>query len=283
MSTRPILLIHGGAGSRPSSGKKWRILYESLEHILRDAYALLESGATAEAAVVRAVQLLEDDELYNAGRGSKIQSDGKIRMSASLMDGERQRFSGVVNVEGVKNPVLLAKRLATFESKVLSGAGAKKFARENGFEFASPYTEKAWAAFNKKKRGKSGTVGAVALDKKGRLAAATSTGGRGYEYPFRVSDSPTVAGNYSNRVCAVSATGTGEHIVDFAAAARICTLVEAGHNFDKVTRKLVADAKRANAEFGFIALDRKGHWTGLTSTAHLVWAAAGPDGFKIHP
>jgi L-asparaginase len=278
----PVLLIHGGAGSRKPTGEKYQIIHDSLERILKRAYLILARGGSALKAVTLAAEMLEDDELYNAGLGSKIQSDGKIRMSASLMDGKRLRFSGCVNVEGVKNPIRLAEKLSRFDSRVLCAEGATRFAREKNLPFRSPYTERARLHHARQKK-RYGTIGAVAIDSKGRLAAATSTGGRGYEYPQRVSDSPTIAGNYANGACAVSATGTGEQIVDFAVAAQVCTLVQAGQRLDSTARHLISKARRAKAEFGFIALDKKGHWIGLTSTPHLIWAAAHKSGFFINP
>jgi L-asparaginase len=229
-------------------------------------------------AVVRAVELLEDDPLYNAGLGSKIQGDGRIRMSASLMDGRRLRFSGCANVEGVKNPVRLAKLLQTCDDRVLSEAGARQFAREAGLPFASPFTPRARADFERRRQGKSGTVGAVALDRKHRLAAATSTGGRGFEYPHRVSDTPTVAANFANRFGAVSATGVGEEIVEHAVAARICAFLESGLSLKAATRRVLTQARRDRAQFGWIAVDHRGEVQAVSTTKTLIWAQATPAG-----
>src|SRR5215470_9446790 len=187
-----------------------------------------------------------------------MQSDSKIRMSASLMDGRRLRFSGCVNVEGVKNPIRLAKLLQTRDDRVLAEAGARQFAREAGLPFASPFTLRARADFKRRRQGKSGTVGAVALDRKHHLAAATSTGGRGFEYPHRVSDTPTAAANFANGFGAVSATGIGEEIVEHAVAARICAFLESGFSLNAATQRLLAEAKRKRAQFGWIVLDRHG-------------------------
>lgn len=223
--------------------------------------------------VTFAARLLEDDPLYNAGKGSQIQSDGHIRMSAALMDGYSRRFGGCVNVEGLKNPILLARALMRKKDRVLAGQGAKRFARELGLEFASPFTAHARKRFLARKAGKSGTIGAVALDSKGRLAAATSTGGRGFEYPFRVSDSPTVAGNFANRFAAVSATGTGEEIVENAAAASVCRLVEAGWSLQRAVEHVLRQARAQGGEFGLIAVDRKGRIVARTNTPLLIWGA----------
>ncbi len=223
---------------------------------------------------------LEDDPLYNAGYGSKLQSDGKVRMSASLMDGYTRKFAGCVNVEGVCNPIYLANALLKKNDRVLSGEGAKKFAREIGLTFRSPYTEHQRAAWKKKKLGKSGTVGAVALDSRGRLAAATSTGGKGFEYPYRVSDSPTCAGNFATSLCAVSATGTGEEIVEQAAASTLCAFMEAGLPLNQAVSKLVSRSRRFGAEFGLIAVDRHGNFKVAATDHTIVWGAASREGIK---
>ena len=280
----PILLVHGGAGTKAIDKERHSAYVESLTRILAQTYPLLSRGGSAVAAVVRAVELLENDPLYNAGLGSKLQSDGKIRMSASLMDGHRLRFSGCVNVEGVKNPIRLARLLQTRGDRVLSEAGARQFARESGLPFASPLTPRARADFERRRRSKSGTVGAVALDRKHHLAAATSTGGRGFEYPHRVSDTPTAAANYANRFGAVSATGAGEEIVEHAVAARICAFVESGLSLKAATQLVLAEARRDRAQFGWIALDRHGRVQAVTTTKSLVWGqatSAGVTCFKL--
>jgi L-asparaginase len=274
----PLLLVHGGAGAKAINEERHRAYVESLKRILEQAYPLLARGGSAVAAVVRAVELLENDPLYNAGLGSKIQSDGKIRMSASLMDGRRLRFSGCVNVEGVKNPIRLAKLLQTRSDRVLAEAGARQFAREAGLPFASPFTPRTRADFKRRRQGKSGTVGAVALDRKHHLAAATSTGGRGFEYPHRVSDTATVAATFANRLGAVSATGVGEEIVEHAVAARICAFLESGLLLKAATQRLLNQVRLTQGQFGWIALDRHGQVQAVTTTKTLIWGEATPAG-----
>jgi L-asparaginase len=241
---------------------------------LTEVYADLKAGTSALEAVTRAVVFLENDPLFNAGRGSKIQSDGHIRMSASIMDGERRRFAGCVNVEGVKNPVRLAKALLRENDRVLSERGAQAYAKNLKLEFASPFTAEQRRLFRTRKKGKTGTVGAVALDRRGRLAAATSTGGKGGEIPHRVSDTPSVAANFANRDCAVSATGVGEEIMDFGVAAGLCALVQSGVPLSKAAGDLIRGAKKSKAEFGFIALDGNGNVNAAKTTPTLAWGAA---------
>jgi len=280
---KPILVIHGGAGSKLFSSEKYERVKASLRSILVDVYPLLTRGHSALDAVIEAVRLLEDDPLYNAGLGSKIQSDGHIRMSASVMDGARRRFAGCVNVEHVKNPILLAEKLLSHRDRVLSGDGAAKMARRMGLKFGSNFTPEARAKYRAQKAGKTGTVGAVAVDRQGRLAAATSTGGRGFEFPGRVSDSPTSAGNFATKFCAVSATGVGEEIVEFAVAASLCAQIAAGHTMARSERDLLRDAHRSKAAFGWIAVDRKGHVSAATTTPNLIWAEASAAGFRFMP
>src|SRR4051812_35286786 len=124
---RPTLLIHGGTSSKMPSKQSTLALQDSMQKILRAAYALLSQGASAQDAVVQAIVLLENDPLYNAGYGSKLQSDGKIRMSAGLMDGKTKRFSGVVNIQNLKNPILLAQELQKEDDRVLDGDGGRTY------------------------------------------------------------------------------------------------------------------------------------------------------------
>lgn len=277
--SKPVIVLHGGAGWRKRGDLP--LLVQSLQKKLEKIYPDLKKGLNAVEAAAQACSMLEDDPLYNAGRGSKLQSDGRIRMSASLMDGHQRRFSGCVNVEGVKNPIFLAKCLLNETDRVLAGRGAARYAKEIGLSFSSPYTSFQRKNHRQKNEGKTGTVGVVVLDRKGRLAAATSTGGRGYEYPHRVSDSPTCAGNFATNLCAVSATGVGEQIVEQAAAATICAYMDTGMPLIKAAQLMLKRAKKSKAEFGVIALDRHGKYVALTTGSLMTWAAADHTGFKF--
>jgi len=274
MSNQPVLVLHGGAGLKKMSNSRYAETCEALQSILETVYPKLKNGGTALEAVALAASYLEDNPLFNAGRGGKIQSDGKIRLSASIMDGARRRFAGCVNVEGVRHPIFLAKALLSRNDRVLSGAGAKAYARELGLEFRSAVTEEQRREFEQRKKGKTGTIGVVALDQRGRLAAATSTGGKGFEYPCRVSDSPTSAGNFATKICAVSATGLGEEIVEFAAASTLCAYVEAGMDLATASKRLWKQVRERRSRFGWIALDRHGEFVAHTTTAQMAWAAA---------
>jgi L-asparaginase len=218
--------------------------------------------------------MLEDDALFNAGIGSQIQSDGKIRMSASLMDGSTLKMSGVINIEEVKNPVQVAQVLLNYDDKVLGGSGATNFARENGFEKFSteiPQRRKEYEA--KLAATRIGTVGCVAFDNDGKIAVATSTGGKGFEIPGRISDSATVAGNYANEFCGVSLTGVGEDIVSGAVAAKIVTRVTDGFSLEKAFEKTFSELLPFDGFAGAIAIDNKGNVFHQDSHPSMVFAS----------
>jgi L-asparaginase len=279
---KPVLIIHGGARSGFPKKEMTPVFREAMKAIAAEAFEILASGGSAIDAATKAAALLEDNPIFNAGRGSKIQSDGKIRMSAALMDGSALRFSGVVNVEGLKNPIELARLLNPQNSRTLASRGAKAKAKEWNLPFRSPFTPGRLEEFRKSKAGKSGTIGAVALDKKGRIAAATSTGGRGMEWPDRVSDTPTVAGNYANKHVGISATGTGEEIVDFALSAKIATRVEDGMSVASAMKKSFTEARRRGYEFGAIALGKDGTYSAMTTTPFMLWAVHTSEDLKTN-
>ena len=236
--------IHGGAGSIPrhlltqSEEKHYRA---GLESALDAGYAVLERGGSSLDAVSTAVRLLEDDPLFNAGRGAALTRDGAVELDAAIMDGRQQRAGAVACVRNVKNPIELARRVMEATRHVLLvGAGAEEFAAEEGFTpVPNTYfqTEERRQQLEATQKGlctselvgsPQGTVGAVALDSNGNLAAATSTGGMTNKRAGRVGDSPLIgAGTYAkNGVCAVSATGHGEYFIRAVVAYHICNAVE---------------------------------------------------------
>lgn len=268
------IIIHGGFFSESDQSSEVKSAkQEALKKIIEKSYLYLNEHS-AEETVVYAVSLLEDDELFNAGTGSQIQSDGKIRMSASLMNGQTQRFSGVINIQNVKNPIEIAQALKAEDDRVLGGQGANQYAAEKGFKKYSTETPKRRAEYEEKlKNGGKGTVGCVALDQKGDLAAATSTGGKGFEIVGRVSDSATVAGNFANQFCAVSCTGVGEDIVSNATAAKIVTRVTDGLSLNKAFEKTFAELKEINGFAGAIAIDKDGNIFHQDSEPTMVFAS----------
>lgn len=268
------LIIHGGFFSESSQSLETKIAKQNaLKRVLTNSYEYLKTH-TALETVVYAVEQLEDDELFNAGIGSQIQSDGKIRMSASLMDGKSIKFSGVINIENVKNPIRVAEKLFTTEDRVLGGEGATIYARLNKFDFFNPEIPQRRKEYEAKVGSKSlGTVGCVALDAKGNIAAATSTGGKGFEVPGRISDSATTAGNYATEFCGVSCTGIGEDIVSGSVATKIVTRVSDGFTIEKAFEKTFAELKVIDGFCGAIAIDNKGNIYHQDSHPSMVYGS----------
>lgn len=274
------LIIHGGFFSESDQSHETKMAKQNaLKNIVEKSYQYLENN-TAYDTVAYAVSLLEDDELFNAGIGSQIQSDGIIRMSAAIMDAETQKFSGVINIEDVKNPIFVAKELRNVDDRVLGGAGAKAFATEHGFQNFSTEILQRRREYEEKLAGSGrGTVGCVALDKDGKLAVATSTGGKGFEMPGRISDSATVAGTYANTFCAVSCTGVGEDIVSNATAAKIVTRVTDGMSIQDSFKKTFLELKEIDGFAGAIGIDKDGNIFHQDSYPKMVYASY--DGEKV--
>ena len=240
----PVLVIHGGAGVE-RAGMTPQIEADAraaLELALRNGYAQLKAGKPALDAVTAAITVLEDDPLFNAGKGAVFTHDGKNELDASVMDGSTLAAGAVAEVHRIRNPVLLARAVMEHSPHVMMvGDGAEKFAVEQGMPLVDPAyfrTEKRWQELQKAlaedaggmKLGARlaalkhfGTVGALARDSQGRLAAATSTGGMTDKRYGRVGDSPIIgAGTYANTACAVSGTGWGEFYIRVSAARAIC-------------------------------------------------------------
>lgn len=276
------IIIHGGFFSESDQSHEVKIAKQnSLKNIVQKAFEYLQNNSAFDT-VAYAVSLLEDDELFNAGIGSQIQSDGVIRMSAAIMDGETQKLSGVINIQDVKNPIFVAKELMKEDDRVLGGNGAKNYASEHGFESFSteiPQRRKEYEA--KLNNGGKGTVGCVALDKDGKLAVATSTGGKGFEIPGRISDSATVAGNYANSFCAVSCTGVGEDIVSNATSTKIVTRVTDGMSLKDAFSKTFEELKTIDGFAGAIAIDKHGNIYHQDSYPTMVFASFDGENIEV--
>ncbi|BAY64152.1 asparaginase [Calothrix brevissima NIES-22] len=300
LQVQPKLIIHGGAGSSLHGKGGVEAVRQALYQVVEEVYSLLASGANASEAVVLGCQLLEDNPRFNAGTGSVLQSDGQIRMSASLMDGTLRRFSGVINVSRVKNPIQLAQFLQTSPDRVLSDYGSAELARELQIPSYNALTDLRLQEWIQERQDNfkstmagvvaepelvessnagRGTIGVVALDTYGRLAAGTSTGGKGFERIGRVSDSAMPAGNYATTKAAVSCTGIGEDIIDECLAAKIVVRVTDGMSLQEAMQRSFAEADDNQRDFGAIALDATGAiaW-GKTSQVLL---AAYHDGYKL--
>ncbi|MEH2069874.1 MAG: isoaspartyl peptidase/L-asparaginase [Nostoc sp.] len=297
---QPKLIIHGGAGSSLHGKGGLEAVRRSLHTVVEQVYSLLLCGKTASEAVVQGCQMLEDNPRFNAGTGSVLQSDGQIRMSASLMDGTLGRFSGVINISRVKNPIDLAQFLQSSPDRVLSDFGSAELAREMQIPTYNALTDlrlQEWIQ-EREDNFKSvmanviaepelaetsnagrGTIGVVALDAYGGLSAGTSTGGKGFERIGRVSDSAMPAGNYATKEAGVSCTGIGEDIIDECLAARIVVRVADGMSLKDAMQRSLTEAYQNKRDLGAIALDVNGAiaW-GKTSEILL---AAYHDGDKI--
>ena len=282
---QPKLIIHGGAGSSLRGKGGEEAVRKLLFGIVDQVYALLQAGATAQAAVIQGCRLLEDEPRFNAGTGSVLQSDGQIRMSAALMDGMAQRFSGVINVSRIKNPIELAEFLQGCSDRVLSDVGAAELVRELKLPTHDPLTDlrlQEWIAernndFSRDMAGViaevepapeaaseigaeagRGTIGVVALDQAGRLAVGTSTGGKGFERIGRVRDSAMPAGNYASAQAAVSCTGIGEDIIDECLAPRIVVRVADGLALADAFARSFKEAGAHQRDLGAIGLSHDG-------------------------
>jgi len=276
------LLIHGGFFSEFSQSNETKDAKQNaMERIAKASFEYLKTHSAVET-VVFAVEQLENDSLFNAGIGSQIQNDGVIRMSASLMDGTTKKFSGVINIQEVKNPIRVAENLITFDDRVLGGEGANAHAKTIGVEtFSTEIPERRAEYESKLAASRLGTVGCIALDIEGKLAAATSTGGKGFEIPGRISDSATVAGNFANDDCAVSCTGVGEDIVSAAVASSIATRVTDGFTIDKAFDKTFSELAKFDGFAGAIGLDKYGNMFWQESHPKIVFAAYDGVNFTV--
>lgn len=290
---RPIaLVIHGGAGTitresmTPEREKEYR---EKLEEALRIGYAILEKGGSALDAVEATIRVMEDSPLFNAGKGAVFTHDGRNELDASIMDGKDHKAGAVAGVTIVRNPISAAR--AVMEKSVhvmMSGRGAELFATQAGLEIVDPsyfWTEQRWKSLQRQlveDEKKFGTVGAVAVDRDGNLAAGTSTGGMTNKQFGRVGDSPIIgAGTYAdNGSCAVSGTGHGEFFIRWNVAADIAALVryrnltvqQAG---DEVIQKKL---KAVGGEGGVIILDPQGNFATPFNSEGMYRGWIGPDG-----
>jgi beta-aspartyl-peptidase (threonine type) len=281
---RPVtIVIHGGAGALAPGrySPEQEAAYKSkLNEALDAGYAILEGGGTALDAVEAAIVLMEDSPLFNAGKGAVFTRDGKNELDASIMDGRTMKAGAVAGVARVKNPIRLARAvMEKSEHVMMAGRGAEVFAKEQDVELVKSkyfFTESRWREYEdelakeKAKSGalgdelKYGTVGAVALDRNGDLAAGTSTGGRTLKRYGRVGDSPIIgAGTYAdNKSCAVSGTGWGEYFIRQTVAREICAQVEykgakvADAANDVIHNRLQA----AGGDGGVIVLDAEGNY-----------------------
>lgn len=294
------IAIHGGAGAVPRhtlTAEREQRYRDALAAALDLGYSILEKGGSSLDAVTAAVRALEDNPLFNAGRGAALTRDGAAELDAAIMEGRQQRAGAVAAVRHVRNPIELARRVMEKSRHVLLvGAGAEEFAMEEGIALVpNEYfrTEERRAQLESERSGRpvsdlipssQGTVGAVALDEAGDLAAATSTGGMTNKRQGRVGDSPIIgAGTYAkNGVCAVSATGHGEFFIRTVAAHHICAAVEhRGLPLREAVRELLLGRLRElGGSGGIIAIDRAGRIITEFSTEGMFRGARDSGGLR---
>jgi L-asparaginase / beta-aspartyl-peptidase len=307
-----MFVIHGGAGAierskmTPELEKEYRA---KLTEALEAGYRILNGGGSGLDAIEAALRLLEDSPLFNAGKGAVFTSAGTNELDASIMDGHTLGAGAVAGLKHIKNPISLARMVMEKSPHVMMvGDGAEAFARQQGVEFVPQkyfYTERRWQEWQRikqeeerkqpKKSGqlhtlnerdvdRHGTVGAVALDRAGNLAAGTSTGGITNKRFGRVGDSPIIgAGTYANnQTCAVSATGDGEYFIRSAVAHDISALIGyKGLSVREAADTVLDKVKQLGGTGGVIVLDRDGNFATPFNTAGMYRGHIGPDGKAV--
>ncbi|MEP6682373.1 MAG: isoaspartyl peptidase/L-asparaginase [Parafilimonas sp.] len=290
-----VLVIHGGAGtilkSQMTPGKE-KLYKQALQNALNAGSAILKDGGNAIDAVEAAIKILEDDSLFNAGKGAVFTNEGKNELDASIMDGKTLKAGAVAGVTNIKNPITAARAVMNKSEHVLmAGKGAELFAAASGCAVVEPsyfFTTQRWSdlldakkedslkALNKDSTTgllkqpdnhdyKYGTVGAVALDMHGNLAAATSTGGMTDKRYGRIGDSPIIgAGTYAdNNTCAISCTGWGEYFMRLVMAKTVSDRMEFAHESlkDAADEMIMKKLPAAGGDGGLIAVDKDGNFT----------------------
>ncbi|HEU5245754.1 MAG TPA: isoaspartyl peptidase/L-asparaginase [Candidatus Udaeobacter sp.] len=307
METQKIgLAIHGGAGTIEQSSmtpEREREYRAGLERALTAGYEILKRGGSSLDATEAAVRALEDDPHFNAGKGSVFTSAGTNEMDAAIMDGKTLAAGAVASLKHIKNPINLARLVMEKSGHVMMDSeGAEAFAKENGIELVDQkyfFTQDRWDALQKIKaaeknrtsgarkrfvitdQDRHGTVGAVALDKNGDLAAATSTGGTTNKRPGRVGDTPVIgAGTYANNAtCAVSATGDGEYFIRATVGQNVSALMEyRGMSLKDAAQAALDKVAKLGGTGGLIAIDHQGNVTLPFNTAGMYRGYVDPNG-----
>ncbi|CAG0898423.1 unnamed protein product [Cyprideis torosa] len=302
------IAIHGGAGTIPRNSMTSEMdaeLRSVLKETVESGYNILTQGGTALDAVEKVVLQMEDNPLFNAGKGSVFTSAGTHEMDAAVMEGHTLRCGGVTCVRGVRNPISLARAVMEKTRHVLlCGEGAEEFAREIGAPFEPPeyfFTKRRFdqlqraieknvtrldhSVDGKEVEGKTGTVGAVAVDQFGHTAAATSTGGMTNKRIGRVGDTPVPgAGNYANKFCAVSGTGVGEHFLRTLACYEVACRMEFGEmSLEEAGRGSICGGrfKEIDGSGGLVAVDTLGNVCLCFNTEGMYRAARSSKGVDV--
>ena len=304
-SKKTGLVIHGGAGTIERSTmtpERERDYRAGLERALKAGYDILKSGGSSLDAVEASIRILEDSPLFNAGKGAVFTSAGTNELDAAIMDGKTLKAGTVADIRHIKNPISLARLVMEKSPHVmLVGDGAEKFAQENRVELVDQkyfFTQERWDALQKIKEAEKsggtgekkfiitdqdrhGTVGAVALDQTGNLAAATSTGGTSNKRPGRIGDSPIIgAGTYANNAtCAVSATGDGEYFIRATVAHDVSALMEyRGMKLQDAAQIVLDKVVKLGGTGGLIAVDSEGNIALPFNTSGMYRGHVGPSG-----
>lgn len=298
-----VLVIHGGAGTLlpgKMSAEKERAYRDKLTEALSAGYEKIKNGGQSLDAVTAAITVMEDSPLFNAGKGAVMTHEGKNELDASIMDGATQDAGAVAGITTVKNPILAARSVMEKSGHVmLSGPGAEHFAESQGLEIVAPeyfWTERRWENLQRvlekdsaqveldhdEKQtfsppvvdnidDKFGTVGAVARDKKGSLAAGTSTGGMNNKRYGRIGDSPIIgAGNYANNQVAVSCTGWGEFYIRTVAAYNVASQMKLlDLSVEEASENVIEEIGNLGGTGGMIALDKDGNYATPFNTAGM--------------
>ena len=297
------LVVHGGAGTINRSEmtpEKESTYRGGIERALTAGWKILKDGGSSLDATEAAVRILEDDANFNAGKGSDFTSAGTNELDAAIMNGKTLAAGTVAVLKHIKNPISLA-RLIMEKSKhvMMDGEGAEAFAKANGVELVDPkyfFTQRRWDSMQKAKATEKGgpagskkffdeelhgTVGAVALDRDGNLAAATSTGGKANKLPGRVGDTPIIgAGTYANNAtCAVSGTGDGEFFIMATVAHNVSALMEyGGMKLQEAAKSALDKAAKLGGAGGLIAIDKNGSIALPFNTSGMYRGYVDPDG-----
>jgi L-asparaginase / beta-aspartyl-peptidase len=313
-----VLVIHGGAGTilkRNMSPEKEKAYQEALQQALQAGHVILSKGGSALDAVEAAIRVMEDSPLFNAGKGAVFTNEGKNELDAAIMNGKTLAAGSVASVTTIKNPISAARAvMEKSEHVMMIGAGAEKFAKEKGLQIVDPsyfYTEDRWQSLQRllkqapakveldhdsarqlaqvrqpgNKDYKYGTVGAVALDMDGNLAAATSTGGMTNKKFGRVGDAPIIgAGTYANNVtCAISCTGWGEYFIRLVVAKSVSDLMEyKNYSLKKASDIMIMEkVPQLGGDGGLVAVDRNGNIAMPFNTEGMYRGYIKPDGKAV--
>ena len=273
------IAIHGGAGTitrKNMTPGKENAYRSKLKETLNVGYSILNKGGTSLDAVEATIRIMENSELFNAGKGAVFTNAGTNELDASIMDGSNLKAGAVARVKTVKNPISAARKVMEETWHVmLSGDGADKFAKEQGLDIVDPnyfYTQRRWDSLKKIQVEKHGTVGCVALDKHGNLAAGTSTGGLTNKRWGRVGDSPIIgAGTYANnQTCAVSGTGQGEYFIRGNVAYDVSAIMEyKGKSVGEAAQNVIRKLSDKGGNGGIITMDSKGNISMPFNTAGM--------------